>query len=87
MCGAWYIYNNAERKLLWWGLCSAWAVSIVERFLYHSPIQKPTPLTFVYPAIALIAFAIDGYMEAKKKNLSEGATISSKILGALRMKK
>ena len=83
----WYIYNNAERKFLGWSLFSAWGVSIVERFVYHNPIEKPTPLTYVYPALALLAFAVDGYLEAKKINEKASSTIAWKILDAIKFKK
>lgn len=55
--------------------------------MYHNPIEKPTPLTFIYPAIALIAFALDGYMEANKLNKKERSTITSKIMEAIKFKR
>ncbi len=82
-----YIYNNAERKLLGWGLFWAWIISLIERFAYHSPIEKPTPLTYVYPTIALIALALDGYLEARKLNTKASTTIAGKILDAIKFKK
>ncbi len=82
--GAGYIYNNAERKLLGYGLVTTWGLSIVEKFLYHNPIEKPTPLTFIYPAVALLTFAIDGYLEARKINKKESSTIAGKIMNALK---
>lgn len=78
-----YIYNNHQRKLLGWWLCVAWGLSIAERFVYYNPIEKPTPLTFVYPAIAIVTFAIDGFMEARTINKKEKATIVGRVMQAI----